>query len=316
MANLEIKTAQEWVDFATSDHAGESAASMLNVTITDDLDFSELDLTDYTMSFKPYTNIDGGGHTIKNMVITRNGDLQVIYVAGVVKDLKFSNNYLSASGKTYFIAADESTYTDIVVDVLDIDIDGTNIVNAFELYAVYLNSKTCERYTKNIKIAGTYTVSGYLSSKKIVGLFVKINTASATSGIRVLSNIEINAKVTFTASNVQTYSLIDSNIAVITNVYIICNVEITSQKVTLQSDNGLTTAGTAYTMITIHNPNNLAITLQPPSPRLALASWYYVYQGDMDNVTISSTSTPRITQIEEAQLKSADFLRSDGHWAI
>lgn len=91
---------KDWTDRGTAD-------APLDIVITQDLDFSQTGLTDWTGqgSNVLYANIDGQGHSIKNMVISTTVEFYLLPFLRQcsLKNLKIDNCHITSTAQIYIL---------------------------------------------------------------------------------------------------------------------------------------------------------------------------------------------------------------------
>lgn len=101
---IEISTPEQFIAIKDWTERG-TADAPLDIVITQDLDFSQTDLTDWTGQGDAtlYANIDGQGYSIKNMVISVTSDFYLLPFLrqGSLKNLNIDNCHISTISTSY-----------------------------------------------------------------------------------------------------------------------------------------------------------------------------------------------------------------------
>lgn len=188
MSAIAIHSAKEWVDFLNEKNYG-SPDDMLDITFEDDLDFSETENYPHSGSSSVYiyANIDGKGHTFKNLVANFGRDPQYMFsISGSIRNIRFSKNNFSGSGVFYFIYI--SPAASDVVHIENIVVDNDNV---FTTGTVYILNGGRYVAADRVQISGIYNIRGD---------FRAFNVGGAASADCYVKNSFVAANVTVTGT--------------------------------------------------------------------------------------------------------------------
>ncbi len=319
MSELVISTPEEWLNFVNSSQAG-TADDILKVSLANDIDFKDVIVSSYINSRKSYTDFDGQGHTFKNMVYNHsNSNFNFLNFEGLVQNVKFSNNFISVD-KTHifrfiYVQYGSRPSTDYL-DILDIDIEGTNTITASTLDVIYFSASnmnsTQYRRNKNIKISGTY----YLSMSNDSNIFdYSLNSRGAISNVAI--NITINITHLYETYITIFRSLVSSTYGCycIVNFNYIGPPSALASYITMLYHFGGNSCICCYFVGRFSSNDgskNFRFTNNSADPA-NFESFFCIESGEEYIYSLDTSTT--IKQITSQELKDADFLRKS-HWPI
>lgn len=186
MSEIAIHSAKEWVDFLNAGDLG-SASEMLDITFEDDLDFSETESYPFigpaAQSKYLYANIDGKGHTFKNLVFNYGKDNQAIFgfKGGSIKNIRFSKNNISGSGYFYLIHSANTSAAPGASRIEDIVVDNDNYFTTGYTSILFGGYTTA---VNRVQISGIYNVRGdfnafYIGNNANINCYVKNSFVAA-----------------------------------------------------------------------------------------------------------------------------------------
>lgn len=283
---IEISTPEQLIAIADRTDRG-TADEPHNIIIKNDLDFT--DVADFVgIGTTLYANIDGGGHSIKNIVNNSASNL-ILFNLGEgcsVSNLRFENCNISTSGNFYALFG-----MDFVTNVIW---GNTNTVVASGNLYLFYTARTGEGCIYN-----NVSVGGVLIAGSNMSVFYGLVTSSTSRSYGTVRNCYIVANIS-ADGNVQMY-----DIRYLYNSF---------SRSTIKKAKTYTfaTAGnnTLY-MYYCYNSDKIADTI---TTVYAIASSGKITSSFFDNMRITNAKDTQYGTSTE-NLKSAEWLRSQ-NWAI
>lgn len=190
---IEISSATEFMNMANWDDKG-SSSSIIDVILTDDIDFSEVEEWGGYGSTTFYINFDGQGHTIKNLVTSTNSTFCFFHIGqnSTVKNVRFSNNHITSTNVIAFI------WCEHYITLSDIIIDNTNtIVTTSDVYPIKGTEYGCN--TNKVSISGAYRCANfygiYIKTGNYLGGLVKNSNVVATVTSKYFQAFQCNTAI-------------------------------------------------------------------------------------------------------------------------
>jgi hypothetical protein len=246
-------------------------------------DFDEFDGLGSTL----YANINGNGHTIKNIVVNVNSDLTVFDLSenSSIYSLNFSNCNITVDGS--FILIDNAP------TVLNIVWDNTNIVTTTNNIYMFHKSSTVTNSYSYISVSGKLIASGTL------GVFYTLRISSSSRAYGECKNCFITANIQ-NAGNVILFYVVS-----VYNCFARSNVTVSGSNTFRFASAGNATLKMYY----CYNASTVsANTVYGLSSNGTIISSFY----DNDKIT---NATDTDNGQPTANLKDADWLRGQ-NWAI
>lgn len=159
MSEIAIHSAKEWVDFLNEKNYG-SKSDLLDITFEDDLDFSETEsyplINSSAKSGYLFANIDGKGHTFKNLVVNFGRENQTMFglKMGSIKNIRFSKNNFSSVNEFHLIDFGSGSG---VVHIENIIVDNDNFFATGHTYMLSGGDYTA---VDRVHISGIYNING------------------------------------------------------------------------------------------------------------------------------------------------------------
>jgi hypothetical protein len=218
---IEISTPQEFMNMANWTDRGANNA-LLDIVITNDLDFSDVDVSAWTgQGSKPmYANIDGQGHTIKNLVMISTVIFYLfpqIYQGGV-KNIAIDNCNIVSTNALYIINIYSGKN-----DVGNITIKSNCVFECSKTTGMYFIKISSSGTIKNIGIGGKYSAGYYsgwyvlfcegtIQNSYFIGDIVYSNTVSSASTMYIFRattcyNSFVRANVTLNCTTPTVYGI-------------------------------------------------------------------------------------------------------------
>lgn len=184
---IEINTAAEFAALVNlSEEERGTADSLIDININEDLDFAEIENFTGLGTTLYYANVNGNGHTIKNIVANTSDAYYLISLGNtsILRNLKFSDNHITTDNRLYFIRFDNSNDTiceNIVIDNTNTFVAGGSIYLFYGKRSGLLFNKVAvsgsfNAVTVYIFYAATYSSStGTYSTSTIRNCYVIAN---------------------------------------------------------------------------------------------------------------------------------------------
>jgi hypothetical protein len=290
---IDISTADEWMAFAASGQTG-SADELLQINITNDLDFAEVD--NFVGITNVYAYVEGNGHTIRNIVLSSSSTwyLMTANTGSTLSNLRFENCNISATVNSSITLFNGWSYVSNVIWGNTNTVIAANTINVF----ANSNAKSGAIYNK-IAICGTF----------IALYFYGISLGQGYYRYGDIRNCYITANITLTGSNTGTVGLFGA-----LTVYNSFSKSTVSGSASGYYYFAATSANSVPITIFCYNADTItgfstvyAINKNYTSSSYAISSFY-----NSDTITNAIDSTLGVTT---ENLKSAEWLRSQ-HWAI
>ncbi len=183
---IEINTAADFI--ALKDLADKgSADSPIEIEITADLDFSEIENFEGLGLVTFYANLNGNGHTIKNLVIATNNNCYLLgYIIGTVRNLIIDNCKISCGCFELLRTSG---------DVNNIIIKNTNTFTTND--NLYIFNIMGNGIYEKISISGTY----YVYKNVFSGFYHGVATASMIRNSFICADIYSTGTYVYTFLN-------------------------------------------------------------------------------------------------------------------